>query len=605
VTTKLLNTVLSLVRPTFEAAKSYNRLALQRDAVAGLTVAVIAVPQSMAYALVAGVPMAHGLYTVIVQCFVASLFNSQRFLSVGPINTQSLLVASIVTRLVEPGDSALYLHLVIGLTLIKGLMQLAMSLVRLGGLARYMSHSAIVGFTAGAGVLIAAGQVHWLLGFPVFNSPGDWPGIVGDVQRLWPHLDQTSIWSIGIGLMCLAVMCSVRRLSPIAPGPLIAVGGSAVAVVAIGLTSADLPLCEQLPNAGELFKAFHLPRLDWSQADALLAGALALSLVGLAEAYSIGKTIAGKTGEQISANRELFSQGLANTVSSFFQCIPGSGSFSRSALNYKAGAKTRFAGVFNSLFVAVIFMVFAPTAQYVPMAALAAVLFVIAYSLIDFRYINRARKSNRADTAVCLGTFLAMLFVPLVYAVFVGVFLNLALHLYRASRLHIVEMVRSEPTGPFEERPISDGNHGKPIMFLQVEGELFFGVADELQNQLTRLAASGVKVMVFRLRRALGIDATVMNVLEQFTRQMQSRGGHVILCGVKSDLIQDMRSFGLLDTIGESNVFETGAAIFGSAQRALDRADELITPQPSPGIPVILTAEQMPDEHRIPSRRPR
>jgi SulP family sulfate permease len=560
--------------PFWESTRGYNQSKLRQDILAGLTVSVVALPQAMAYAFIADVPMQYGVYAVIIQCFVGSLFNSQKFLSLGPTNTQSLLVASTVTRLAG-GHPALYLQLVIGLTLIKGLMQVTMACARLGGLVRFVSQSVIIGFTAGAGVLIAAGQVNWLLGFSVQRSKEQYPGIVGIIQRLIPHLHEIKPMSIVVGVGCLAIVIGVRRLAKLAPGPLLAVVVAAVFVAAMGLTNDQLPLMKQLPSASEALRIFEVPSLTMGQVEQLLGGAMALALLGLLEAYSIGKTIAAKTGQTINANQELLSQGMTNVFSSFFQCIPGSGSFARSALNHYAGAATAYAGIFNAIFVATIFLLFSRWATFIPMASLAAILFVIAFGLLDYKYFFKLCRSNKADAMVYAITFLATLFIPLSYAVFVGIFLNLALFIQRSSQLHIAEMVRSS-AGPFVEQPLQEKQGRRSVLFLQMEGDLFFGVADELRARLTRIHLSGARVVIFRLKRTHAIDSTVMQVMEDFVKQMIESGRYVVLCGVRDDLMDEMKQYGLVGTIGMENVFPTSYGVFASAQRALDRAKELV-----------------------------
>lgn len=560
--------------PFWESTRGYNRNKLQRDMLAGLTVSVVALPQAMAYAFIADVPMEYGVYAVIVQCFIGSLFNSQKFLSLGPTNTQSLLVASTITRLAG-GNPTLYLQLVITLTLLKGLIQMAMALARLGGLVRYVSQSVITGFTAGAGVLIAVGQINWMLGFSVQRSKEQWPGIVGIVQRLVPQIDQIKPISIAVGLACLVIVIGARKLARLAPGPLFAVVLSGVFVAVMGYGNEQLPLMPQLPTASEALHIFKWPHLSFAQVELLFAGALALALLGLLEAYSIGKTIAAKTGQSINANQELFSQGMTNTFSSFFQCIPGSGSFARSALNHYAGAATAYAGIFNAVFVAAIFLVFSRWATCIPMASLAAILFVIAFGLLDFGHFFKLCRSNRSDATVFAITFLATLFIPLSYAVFVGIFLNLAQFIQRSSHLHIAEMVRSS-AGPFVEQPLQEKHGQRTVLFLQMEGDLFFGVADELRQRLTRIHMSGSRVVIFRLKRTHAIDSTVMQVMQDFALQMSESGRYVVLCGVRDDLMEDMQQYGLVDTIGQENVFPTRFGIFASAQRALDRAKQLV-----------------------------
>lgn len=562
----------NMVRQPFDVLKGYSRRKLRRDVVAGLTVAVVAVPQSMAYALIAGVPPQYGLYTVIIQCFIGSLFNSQPFLSVGPINTQSLLVASAVTRIAGHSDPQVYLGLVIALTLMKGILQIGLAMARMGNLVRYVSQSVIIGFTAGAGVLIAAGQIPNFLGFSVQGAQRNLPGLLGVIERMLPYVDQTDYRAVLLGGVALAIVVVGRWISRMAPGPLLAVVATALIVMLSGWAVGGPPVIGELPKG---LPAFSWPTVSWTDAEELFGGALALALLGVMEAFSIGKTIASKTGQQINANQELLSQGFTNFVSSFFQCIPGSGSFSRSALNFYAGAATLYAGVFNAVFVAAIFLLLADQAKYVPLSCLAAVLFVIAAGLVDWRYMLRIARTNPADAGVCFTTFAATLLVPLEFAIYVGVFLNIGLYLRQASRLHIAEMVRS-PGGPFVERPIADRRGGASVMFLQLEGDLFFGVADELQDRLTRLANSEVRVIVLRLKRTLSLDSTVLGVLQQFAMTMKERDKHVVLCGVKEETVRRMQAFGLVDAIGQENVFQTQYGVFTSAKQALARARHLV-----------------------------
>lgn len=566
-----------MLRQPFTAARGYTPAKLQRDLVAGLTVAVVAVPQSLAYALIAGVPAEIGLYTLIVQGLIGSLLCSQPFLVTGPMITQALLVAAIATRAmgefgaVAPGEAgARYLQIVVLLTLLKGAVQAGLAAIGLGSAVRFVSHSVIVGFTAGAGVLIAAGQVPGFLGVSVSRGAADWPGLIGSVQRIAPHLSEASAPAIAVGLISLAIVLVARRLPRSVPGALVAVAASAGLVGLLGWSARDLPLLHALPQG---LPPFALPAFSWPLAESLLGGALALSLLGLFEVFSIGKSIARHTGQRIDPNQELLSQGVTNAVSSFFQCMPGSGSFSRSVLNFQAGAATRYAGVFSSLLVAAMLLGLAPAVRWVPMACLAAILFAIAYELVDWRAIARMSRASRPDLAVCLATLGATLFIPLAYAVFVGVLLNIALYLHRSSQLQLVELVEG-PDGAFAERPPGTGAGARPIVLLQVEGNLFFGVADALQDQLA-VAGGGARAVVLRLKRTLSIDATVLAVLEQFIRDEHARGASVLLCGVRPELASRLRRYGIVELLGEECVFESEPGIFVSARRALARAREL------------------------------
>ena len=568
----MLSVLLLPIKPALASARTYNVRKLRGDVLAGLTVAVVAVPQSMAYAYIAGVPAQYGIYGAIIQCFIIAFFTSNDHLTCGPTNTQALLTAATVTRVVAPGDPQTYLQLVIAVGLIKGLIQVAFALARIGYLVKYVSQSVIVGFAAGAGVLIGLGQVPAFLGVHLDRSPGELPGVIGLAQRLWPHLSEINTVTVLVGVGSLVLILLVRMISKVAPAPLIAVAAAALAVYLFGLTGQDLDLVGRLPA---YLPAPHLPTVTIGQVEALFSGAVALALLGMIETIGIGKSIAIHTGAKINANREFFAQGVANMTGAFFQNIPGSSSFTRTALNYLVGGKTRFAGLFNACFVALILLLFSGLARFIPLASLSAILLVLAYQLIDWRRMIQIARTSRSDAAVCLITFASALLMPLDYAIYIGVFLNLALYLRRASRLHMAEVVRPMG-GPFVERPLRDRHGGQPVVFLQLEGDLFFGVADELQDRFTNLLNDEPRVVILRLKRTHYIDTTVLGVFDQFVRRMLACDRHVILCGLRPELKDKLQSFGLVAALGPHNVFETGFGVFGSAKLAFQRARELL-----------------------------
>lgn len=557
-----------------QTLRSYNLDKARGDLMAGGTVAVVAIPQTMAYAIIAGLEdqPQYGLYTVIFQCAIAALFNSHPLLSVGPINTQSVLVASILTRIYTPGDGPTYLSLVVALTFIKGLIQIALAAGRMGALVRYVSRSVIVGFTAGAGALIAAKQLRFFLGIDAPQPADAWPGVVGVYQRIAPALDGISLHALGLGVLTLVIVVSLRAVSRLIPGPLIAVAVTGGIVAAMGWTGEQLAL---VPEFERTLPTPSLPVFPLELLEPLIIGGLALSLLGLMEAYSIAKTLGAKTGDRVSANQELFSQGLTNFLTSFVSAIPGSGSFSRSALNHFAGGKTMISSIYASLMVLGIFLLLAPAAKFVPMTAIAAILFVVAFGLIDWRYFLTVIRASRSDAAVCGITFVSTLFLPLEYAVFVGVILNIAAYLRRASQLHLAQLVQ-ERGGPLLERPLRDRSGREKAMFLQIEGNLFFANADELDDQLASLTQSQVQVVILRLKRTHNVDATVMTVLERFVDRMHDKGGHVLLCGVKQELHDRLQAYGLVDRIGEENVFLSQTGIFTSAKQAVRRGREIV-----------------------------
>ena len=557
-----------------ESLRGYRLHDLPRDLIAGITVSVVDLPQSMAFAVIAGISPIYGIYTAVIQAMLGGLFTSSAFLSNGPTNTQSLLVAAIVTRIADQG-TAYYLSLVIALTLIKGLIQLGFAAARMGTMVRYVSNSVMIGFTAGAGLLIIAEQIPNFLGVTVEANAHRLPGLAGAFQKIWPHLAQINPYAVGIGVGCLAAVLLFRRFSKLIPGPLLVVSGSAALVFLAGWQH-HVHIVRDLPTGLASLPHFVIPHISIKDAESLLGGAIALALLGMLESVSIAKSIAIKSGDRIDANQEFFGQGLSNVVGSFFQCMPGSGSFSRSALQYEAGAKTRMCSVVQSLANALIFLALAAPAYFIPYPSLAAILFVIGASLIDWKSIKRTLSTSRIDAAVCLLTFVSALTVPLTYAIYLGIFLNLALYLRQAGQLQIVHMVRT-PAGPFAEQPLTEGlAYPEPVIFLQVEGNLFFAVADELQDRLTEVARNpDVRAVVLRLKRTHSIDATVLSELDQFVTRMQESGRYVLLCGLKDELLEKLRAFGLVDKIGEENIFHASYGVFTSAKKALQRAWKL------------------------------
>jgi SulP family sulfate permease len=570
-----LDAIVEPLGPLRDTLRSYDRQKLRADAFAALTVAAVEVPQAMAYAVVAGVPPQYGLYTSVVHGAVAALFASNAHLATGPTNTQSLLVASVVSRAVAEvrgeSDPALYLQLVFGLTLLKGLLQLAFAAARMGSLLRYVSHSVIVGFSAGAGVLIAAGQLPSFLGLDVDADPTR-AGVLAMLGPVLEALPDADARAIGIAVGSLAILFALRRWTPRAPAALVALAAGAFVAWITGWSGSGLRVVGEIPHA---LPGVVVPLLEWRDIERLLGGALALAALGAIETVSIGKASAARTGARIEANRELLAQGIASTVGAFLQNVSGSASFTRSALNEAAGGRTRLASVYSSAFVAASLVLLAPLASSIPLASLAAILFGVAYQLVDVRFVVRALRTVRSDAVVCIATLVSALLAPLHYAIFLGIFLNVALYLRKASRLHMTEM-RGVEGGAFEEHPFRDAFGRERIAFLQIEGELFFGLADELRDQLARIVRSGVPVVVLRLKRTHSFDATALLALEEFARAMRAQGRHVLFCGLTPELARAIHRFGLAAIVGEENLFETGPHVFGSAQRALARARELV-----------------------------
>ena len=392
-----------------------DRASLRQDALAGLTGALIVLPQGIAYAAIAGLPPEYGLYCAIGPAVVAALFGSSWHLVSGPTAAISIVVFSALAPLAAPG-SPQYILFALTLGFLVGAVQLAVGLARLGRLAHHISHSVVVGFTSGAAFLIAASQLKHFFGLKGVTASG----FFGQLSQTMTLLSQAQFQIAAVGTLALLAAIASRFIHRGIPHMI-------VGMVAAGFLAAWLG---GVPTVGELPAA--LPRLSvpsfdlaiWSQ---LGISAAIIAVLGLTEAIAIARSVALRSGQKIDSNQEVVGQGLSNLVGSFLSAYPSSGSFTRSGLNFDAGAKTPLAAVFASLFLMIILALIARWITYLPMAAMAGILFLVAWGLIDRKEIVAIFRGPRHELVVLMVTFVATLVVQLEYAVFIGIAVSLLL----------------------------------------------------------------------------------------------------------------------------------------------------------------------------------
>jgi SulP family sulfate permease len=536
------------VVPALDSLRRYGFGEARADFVAGLTVAAIAVPQAMAYAMVAGLPVEYGLYTAIVMTAVGAIFDSSRQLINGPTNAISIAVLSAVAS-VSTEDRV---SSVILLAFLVGVIQLAITLLRLGDLTRYISHSVIIGFTVGAGALLVLDQLKNLLGMKGVGNVHD-----HFLHRFWRTLVeggglQAETASIGIGTigLVIALRWLKRRLAwPLLPDLLIVVCAMAGLVAWLGLDRDSVAVVGEIPG---MLPAFQVPDLDAARMRELSTGALAIAVLGLLEAVAMAKAIAAQTGQKLDMNQQCLSEGLANFTGSFFQCMPGSGSLTRSAINQQAGAASQWSGVFSAVAVAGIMMVIAPYARYLPRAALAGILMISAYKMIDWRALAYHVRATRFDTAIVAVTAVSAIAISIEFCVLMGVFMSFLLAVPRAGRMLLTEFVVTKDGGVHERLP--EDVPCPRILIFGLEGELFFGASSALERHLAEIegrVGEETRVVVLRMKRAHNPDAVATTLLEGFLARMKLRGVHVLMCGVRPHLHEVLERTGTAARIGE------------------------------------------------------
>jgi len=367
--------------------RGYQSSNLRPDLIAGITVGVVLLPQAIVFALLARLPPEMGLYSAMVAAIVGALWGSSHHLHTGPTNTSALLTLATLLPIASPGTQSFVLAAGL-LAVMVGVLRLTMGLARLGMLVHFVSDSVTTGFTAGAGILIIIGELRHILRVDPLSSNGTMSTLLG----LAEHLHETHPLSLGLGVLAIVLVIGVRKLKPGLPGPLIGMAISGLLVWLFSLDRSGVRILGELPRTLPPLAA--LPLFDLSLMSHLSTGALALAAIGLVEASTIARAIASQSGQRIDNNQEFVGQGLACIAAGLFSGYPTSGSFNRSALSYQAGGQTALVGIVSGIFVMAGMFVLGPLASFVPRAALAGALLVIAWGMIDHRRMLRIWRSR-------------------------------------------------------------------------------------------------------------------------------------------------------------------------------------------------------------------
>ncbi|HET8877532.1 MAG TPA: SulP family inorganic anion transporter, partial [Casimicrobiaceae bacterium] len=399
-----------------------NRVTLRADVLAGLVGAVMVLPQGVAYATLAGMPPEYGLYGAMLPAIVGALWGSSWHLMSGPTNATSLMVFATVSALAAPFTPA-YVAIVLTLNLMVGIVKLGLGVARLGSLVNFISTSVVIGFTAGAGLLIIGAQLRNFFGIDVPQQAS----FIAGLRDFVTHLGATDPAVLGVGVFTLVAAIVGRRLLPRVPYMLTGIVAGALCAWVLSLTGvANVPTIGALPSA---VPPLSVPEMSLQTWQTLAPIALALTVIGLSEAISSARAVALKSGQRIDGNQEFIGQGLANIVGAFTSSYPTSGSFNRTGANYEAGARTPLACVFSAVLLLVILLLVRPLAGYLPVASMAAVLFIVAMGLIDVQAMRRVWRTSRADALTLAVTFIATLTIRLEVAILVGVLVSLLIYL--------------------------------------------------------------------------------------------------------------------------------------------------------------------------------
>ncbi|MDH5682172.1 MAG: SulP family inorganic anion transporter, partial [Spirochaetota bacterium] len=522
----------------------------RQDLTAGLIGAVIVMPQGVAFAMIAGMPPQYGLYAAMIPAILAGLFGSSRHLITGPTTAISLVVFATLTGLGLEAGTGQYVNMALLLAFMTGIFQLSMGLARLGTLVNFISHSVVIGFTAGAAILIATSQLKHLFGLQYKNASHFYDNIL----LLINNFSGLNWQSLVVGLVTLVVMISFRLMLPKLPGVGMLVGmvTGAILTVSMGWVADGVKVVGSLPSALPDLVA---PDASYEGVKKLVSGALVIAMLGLMEAVSIARSVALNSGQRIDGNQEFIGQGISNMVGAFFSSYACSGSFTRTGLNYQAGAKTAFSAVFSAIWLIAILFFVRDLAVYLPIASMAAVILLVAYNLIDFHHIKSIAKVDLSEAAVMAVTFLATLLFEIEFAIYIGAFLSIGMYLKRSAVTRVLVRVPEPPKRQFETNP--DLPECPQFGIVRLEGDLYFAAVTYVIRKISDQyqAKPGQTKLLIVMSAVNHIDISGIESIHYILEKRRDNGGDVFFYGLNPHVLKLFKKSGLLEKVGEENLF--------------------------------------------------
>jgi SulP family sulfate permease len=542
---------------------------IKADFIAGLTGAVIVLPQGVAFATIAGLPPEYGLYTAMVTPIIAALFGSSLHLVSGPTTAISIVVFSAISHHAEPGSPE-FISLALTLTFLAGVYQLAFGLARLGALVNFVSHTVVIGFTAGAAILIASSQMKHITG--IFVPKGE--SFLHTWADLFQGLGSINFYLVVIALATLFTAILSKKYLPKFPNLLLGmIVGSLIALFFKGFTS-EIKLVGEIPAQ---LPPISTPEFSLATIRMLAPEAFAVALLGLIEAVSISRAVATKSNQRIDSNQEFIGQGMSNIFGSFMSSYAGSGSFTRSGINYEAGAKTPLSAIFAAIFLMVIVLLIAPLTAYLPIAAMGGVILLVAYNLIDFHHIKKTLSFSKSESAILVTTFLATLFLELEFAIYLGVLLSLVLFLAKTSTPNIPSLsVDGSPDAP--HRKFIDINE-KPLKqcpqlkIIRIDMSIYFGSINHIQKRIAKIVEN--ERIYHILIEASGINfidlAGAEALIAENNSLLQQNGG-LYFVGLKPSVYEFAAESRFIKQIGNDHFFDSKTEALHKLYERLDRS---------------------------------
>jgi SulP family sulfate permease len=544
--------------PPLDWGRSYTRDTLTSDLMAAVIVTIMLIPQSLAYALLAGLPPEAGIYASIVPIMFYALFGTSRALAVGPVAVVSLMTAAAIGQVAEAGSMG-YAAAALTLALLSGAMLLTLGLLRLGFIANFLSHPVIAGFITASGILIATSQLKHILGVPAGGHT-----LIEMLGALAAHLDAVNWPTLIIGVLATGFLFWVRKgLKPLLlraglrprladilakTGPVVAVAVSTLAVWLFGLDGHGVAIVGAVPQG---LPPLTMPDLSPDLVSALLLPAALISIIGFVESVSVAQTLAAKKRQRIDPNQELIGLGAANLGAAFTGGYPVTGGFARSVVNFDAGAETPAAGAFTAVGLAIAALALTPLIFFLPKAVLAGTIIVAVLSLVDFSILRKSWAYSIADFAAVLATILLTLGLGVEAGVSAGVILSLALHLYKTSRPHVAEVGLVPGTQHFRNVLRHRVKTNPAVLTLRVDQSLYFANARFLEDMIQDRVAEDcpIRHVVLMCSAVNEIDFSALESLEAINERLKAAGITLHLSEVKGPVMDRLKRSHFLDEL--------------------------------------------------------
>ncbi|MES3628897.1 MAG: solute carrier family 26 protein [Longimonas sp.] len=549
--------------PLLDQLANYNSSALKGDLSAGLTVGVMLIPQGMAYALIAGLPPIYGLYAALIPLVGYAIFGTSRQLAVGPVALISLLVAASVAPLAE-GDPSRYIMLTLVLTLMVGVLQLAMGLLRFGFLVNFLSHPVLSGFTSAAALIIGFSQLNHLLGVDIERS-----NYIHEI--VWAALQQWEAihWpTVAIGLGGIAILVALRRWSKAIPGALVVVVLATGLLWSVGGDDSNVAIVGDVPGG---LPGFVIPAFTWADLQALIPGALTIAFIGFMESVAVAKVYARRNGYSLDANKELVGLGMANVAGAFFQAYPTTGGFSRTAVNADAGAKTNAAALVSAGVIALTLLVLTPLFYYMPNAVLASIVMVAVSGLVDWKEAIYLWRVDRRDLMLMGITFVATLSFGIEEGIIAGVIVSLIAVIHQSATPHTAIMGRLPDSTTYRNLKRSpEAITRADIMIVRMDAALYFANVSTFKDLISEIDLNNeaLRAIVIDMYPVNRVDSTAAHALHEVIETCHESGVDLYLAGLKGPVHDVLNRAGVVHELGPNHIFHEVHSAVQAAEAA-------------------------------------